>query len=108
MKRAFGPQRRAADGHAAGRVGDPPCGGMRLTARPEVGPYRVPRARRMIASALRSTSAVVVAQELTLMRIAVRPCQTVTPAQQVPSAWMASITRLVLSASPKVTRTWFS
>ncbi len=40
---------------------------------------------RIIASTLRSTSVSVVAHDDTLMRIAVRPCQTVMPAQQVPS-----------------------
>ena len=43
------------------------------------------RALRSMASKLRSTSASVVAQDDTLIRIAVRPCQTVTPHQQVPS-----------------------
>src|SRR5437773_7201700 len=45
-----------------------------------------PAATRSIASKLRSTSSSVVAQEETLMRMAVRPCQTVAPAQHVPSA----------------------
>jgi hypothetical protein len=43
-------------------------------------------AARSIASRLRSTSSPVVAHEHTLMRIAVRPCQTVLPHQQVPSS----------------------
>ena len=43
-------------------------------------------ATRTIASTLRSTSASVVAHELTLIRIAVRPCHTVMPAQHVPSS----------------------
>ena len=43
------------------------------------------RAMRSMASKLRSTSKSVVAQDDTLIRIAVRPCQTVTPHQQVPS-----------------------
>ena len=42
------------------------------------------------------------------MRMAVRPCQTVPPHQQVPSCWIASITRCVFSASPNETRTWLS
>ena len=42
-------------------------------------------AMRIMAARLRSTSASVVAQEETLMRIAVCPCQTVGPHQQVPS-----------------------
>ena len=42
------------------------------------------------------------------MRIAVRPCQTVTPAQQVPSSWIAAMTRRVVSSSPNETSTWFS
>ena len=45
-----------------------------------------PRAIRMIASRLLSTSASVVAQLETLIRIAVFPCQTVPPHQHVPSA----------------------
>ena len=43
-------------------------------------------ATRIIAARLSSTSSSVVAHELTLMRIAVRPCQTVPPHQHVPSA----------------------
>jgi glutamate/tyrosine decarboxylase-like PLP-dependent enzyme len=43
------------------------------------------RAMRSMASKLRSTSTSVVAQDDTLIRIAVRSCQTVTPHQQVPS-----------------------
>jgi hypothetical protein len=42
-------------------------------------------AARNIAAKLISTSASVVAQDETLMRIAVLPCQTVDPHQQVPS-----------------------
>ena len=44
------------------------------------------RATPTIASRLCSTSAAVVAQDETLMRIAVLPCQTVPPHQQVPSS----------------------
>ena len=66
------------------------------------------RGRRRIASSDRSTSSSVVAHELTLIRIAVSPCQTVGPHQQVPSAWSAAITRRVRSASPNETSTWFS
>ena len=44
------------------------------------------RARRITASALRSMSSSVVAHDDTLMRIAVLPCQTVPPHQQVPSS----------------------
>ena len=40
----------------------------------------------IIAATLRSTSASVVAQDETLMRMAVRFCQMVTPHQQVPSS----------------------
>jgi hypothetical protein len=47
--------------------------------------YFTASATRMMASALRSTSASVVDQLLTLIRMAVRPGQTVTPAQHVPS-----------------------
>ena len=39
----------------------------------------------IMASALRSTSASVVAHEMTEIRMAVRPCHTVMPAQHVPS-----------------------
>src|SRR5215510_5320876 len=63
---------------------------------------------RIIASKLRSTSSSVVAHEETLMRIAARPCHTVPPHQQVPSAWIASITRRVVSSSPKETSAWLS
>ena len=62
-------------------------------------------ATRSIAAMLRSTSASVVAHEHTLMRMAVRPCHTVPPHQQVPSACNAAITRWVRSASPKATST---
>jgi len=41
---------------------------------------------RTMAAMLRSTSAPVVDQLLTLILMAVRPCQTVIPHQQVPSA----------------------
>jgi hypothetical protein len=50
-----------------------------------------------MAARLRSTSSIVVAQLDTLMRIAVRPCQTVGPHQQVPSACRRAITRSVFS-----------
>src|SRR5204863_3229772 len=65
-------------------------------------------AARSIAARLRSTSSSVVAHDDTLMRIAVRPCHVVGPAQQVPSAWIAPITARVRSASPKATTTWLS
>ena len=61
-------------------------------------------AMRKIASRLFSTSCSVVAQELTLMRIAVLPCHSVPPIQQVPSSWMAAITRRVASGLPNDTR----
>src|SRR6516225_1971895 len=60
---------------------------------------------RSMAARLRSTSSSVVAHDDTLMRLAVWPCQTVPPQQQVPSDWMAPMTRRVVSASPKDTRT---
>jgi hypothetical protein len=41
---------------------------------------------RRIASTDLSTSASVVAHEITLTRIAVRPCHTVAPHQHVPSS----------------------
>jgi hypothetical protein len=50
----------------------------------------------------------VVAQELTLMRIAARPRQVVPPHQHVPLSWTKSMTRLVLSSSPKATTTWLN
>ena len=62
---------------------------------------------RRIASTLRSTSASVVAQEETLMRMAARPCHSVGPHQQVPSSCMPAITRPVVSGEPKDTSTWF-
>lgn len=54
-----------------------------------------PWVARTTASMVRSASASVVDQLLTLMRIAARPLQRVLPAQMVPSAWMRSITRAV-------------
>src|SRR5207248_5740061 len=62
-------------------------------------------ATRSIAARLRSTSSSVVAHEETLMRMAVRPCHTVPPAQHVPSACTPAITRRVSSASPNDTST---
>ena len=56
-----------------------------------------------IAAAERSTSAVVVGQPDTLIRIAERPRQTVPPAQHVPSA----CTRAIASGS-QATSTWLS
>ena len=44
----------------------------------------------------------------TLTRIAVWPCHTVPPHQQVPSSWIPLMTRLVVAASPKDTSTWLS
>ena len=58
---------------------------------------------RRIASRLRSTSSSVVAHDDTLIRMAVRPCHTVGPAQQVPSCCTRSITRSVCSAEPNDT-----
>src|SRR6266567_4967892 len=52
------------------------------------------------------TSSSVVAQELTLIRIAVWSCQTVDPHQQVPSAWMRSMVLSVFSGDPNETSTW--
>ena len=46
---------------------------------------------------LRSTSSSVVAHEQTLIRMAVRPCQTVPPHQHVPSPWIVSMTRRELA-----------
>src|ERR1017187_5214770 len=59
-----------------------------------------------IAARLRSTSSFVVAQDETLIRIAVCPCHLVDPHQQVPSAWRRSMVRNVRSAEPKETNTW--
>jgi hypothetical protein len=64
------------------------------------------RATRNIASKLLSTSASVVAQEDTLMRMAWRPCHTVPPHQHVPSSWMPAIARAVTSGAPNDTSTW--
>src|SRR3546814_6191909 len=61
-----------------------------------------------MAAAELSTSASLVAQELMLIRIAARPFQVVPPHQQVPSSWIAAMTRCVRASSPKATTTWFS
>ena len=53
---------------------------------------RTSSATRSIAARLCSTSSSVVAHDDTLMRMAVCPCHTVPPTQQVPSAWIAAIT----------------
>ena len=86
-------------GRAAGGVGArrAPSGLRALRADP-----RDPR----MASRLRSTSSSVVAQDDTLMRIAVRPCQTVMPHQHVPSACTPATTRCVSAGSPNETSTW--
>src|SRR5260370_18501839 len=63
-------------------------------------------AMRIITSRLRSTSVSVVAQEDTLIRIAVFPRQTVPPHQQVPFSWTRRITSRVTSGLPKDTNTW--
>src|ERR1700675_246654 len=63
-------------------------------------------AMRTIACRLRSTSASVVAHEDTLILMAVSPCQTVPPHQQVPSSWTRRITSRVTSGRPKDTNTW--
>src|ERR1051326_9126075 len=62
-------------------------------------------AMRIMASTLRSTSSSVVAQQETEMRMAVCPCHTVPPHQQVPSAWIPAITRRVSSGVPNETST---
>src|SRR5882762_3703687 len=56
----------------------------------------------------RSRSASVVAHDDTLMRIAVWPCQTVPPHQQVPSSCTRAITSSVRSELPNDTKTWLS
>src|SRR3546814_11987789 len=61
-----------------------------------------------MAAAELSTSASLVAQELMLIRIAARPFQVVPPHQQVPSSWIAAMTRCVRASSPKATTTWLS
>src|SRR5579871_2125756 len=63
-------------------------------------------AARRIAARLISTSVLVVAHEETLMRMAVRPCHSVTPHQQTPSCCTFSITALVTCGGPKETSTW--
>ena len=73
--------------HRIGNAGI--CGQARVSRLNWWQPTRCPYGRfaiRIIAATLRSTSASVVAQQETLMRMAVRPCQTVTPHQQVPSS----------------------
>jgi len=45
----------------------------------------------MMASKLLSISRSVVAHEERLILIALRPCHTVPPQQQVPSCWIAAI-----------------
>ncbi len=55
----------------------------------EQGNGHVDPARRTMAASERSTSSSVVAHDETLMRIAARPCHTVPPHQQVPSACTA-------------------
>src|SRR5829696_3683629 len=68
---------------------------------------------RKIAAADRSTSASVVDQFDTEIRIAAMPCQVVPLSQQVPSAWTRVTTsRVYASESPppggvKRTSTWF-
>lgn len=57
---------------------------------------------------MRSTSASVVLQPLTLTRIARIPCHVVGPHQHVPSACTAAITASVVSCAPNDTSTWFS
>lgn len=59
----------------------------------------------MMAAGLRSTSSSVVAQLETEIRIAVCPCDTVPPHQQVPSSCMAAIMRRVPCAVPTETKT---
>ena len=54
---------------------------------------QVRQAMRRMAARLSSTSASVVAQLETEMRIAVWPCQFVGPHQQVPSDWTSRMTR---------------
>ena len=73
--------------------------------RPRLPGHAVVLATRSIAAMLASTSTSRVAQDETLIRIAVRPCQTVPPHQQVPSACSAAITRWVRAASPNATST---
>ena len=64
-----------------------------------------PERRAASPARLRSTSSSVVAHEDTLMRIAVRPCQTVPPHQHVPSACTPAMTRCVSAGSPNETST---
>ena len=63
--------------------------------------YSTERYARRIAATEASTSSSSVDQLETEIRIAARPCQTVPPSQQVPSAWTRAMTsRVVASASP--------
>jgi hypothetical protein len=62
----------------------------------------------MIAPALSSMSAAVVAQPEMLIRMAGRPCHTVGPHQHVPSSWTAAIRARVWSSVAARTSTWLS
>ena len=61
----------------------------------------VPAAARTIERRLFSTSSPVVTHDETLIRIAVRPCQTVDPHQQVPSFCKRAIVTVVLGISKR-------
>jgi hypothetical protein len=62
-------------------------------------------ATRQIAARLRSTSSALLAHDVTLIRIAARPCHAVPPHQLVPAACTAAITRRVRASSPNATTT---
>src|SRR5256884_482335 len=94
----FGGGRPPSDGHRAASAAR--AGGVK--GPPVAGP---PAGTRSMAARLRSTSSSVVPHDDPLMRMAVRPCHTVPPAQHVPSACTPAITRRVSSASPNDTST---
>ena len=60
-----------------------------------------------MAATERSTSAAVVRQLDTEIRIRRRPCQVVAPIQHSPERCTLSTTRSVRASSPKLTKTWF-
>ena len=66
-----------------------------------------PSAARRMDFRARSRSAAVVAQLLTLTRMASRPRQRVPPHQHSPASWSRPIVALVRGSLPKAATTWF-
>ena len=81
------------------RPGPPPKKAPAKKAPATKAPAQEALKQLRIASADRSMSASVVDQFDTEMRMACLPCHKAPPAQQVPSACTAAITRLVVSSS---------